>query len=129
MSLAIGVVSSSSKSMGFEDNKDNEAAERSSEETKRTEEKVQDNEEEEEEEAVDEQPAVINRTMSESSIYATEDDEDDEGKKIELGPQFTLKEQMEKDKVCLYSSSLFVLFEVLIFSLYYLLYCLFMVII
>lgn len=89
MSLAIGVVSSSSKSMGFDD-KDNETTETSShEETKRSEENV-------------DEPTGMSRTMSESSIYATEDDEDDEGKKIELGPQFTLKEQLEKDKVCLY---------------------------
>jgi len=40
------------------------------------------------------------RRMSESSIYATEEDEDDAGRKIELGPQYTLKEQFEKDKVC-----------------------------
>lgn len=39
------------------------------------------------------------RQMSESSIYATDpDEEDDEGRKIELGPQYTLKEQFEKDK-------------------------------
>ncbi|KAF3451819.1 hypothetical protein FNV43_RR07915 [Rhamnella rubrinervis] len=38
------------------------------------------------------------RTVSEASIYATEDEEDDEGKKIELGPQYTLKEHIEKDK-------------------------------
>ncbi|PON33048.1 Rho protein GDP-dissociation inhibitor [Parasponia andersonii] len=91
MSLAIGVVSSSSsKSMGFDD-KDNEAGE----ETKRREEKGL----VERENVVDEEPAGMNRTMSESSIYATEDDEDDEaGRKIVLGPQFTLKEQLEKDK-------------------------------
>ncbi|GMN36476.1 hypothetical protein TIFTF001_006047 [Ficus carica] len=92
MSLAIGVASSS-KSMGFDDNKkDNEAVEKSSvsEETKRKSEKGQDGEEEE--------PSGMSRTISESSIYATEDDEDDEAKKIELGPQFTLKEQLEKDK-------------------------------
>lgn len=45
----------------------------------------------------------IHRSASESSICATEDEEDDEGhKKIELGPQYTLKEQFEKDKVCLF---------------------------
>ncbi|KAA8515593.1 hypothetical protein F0562_018796 [Nyssa sinensis] len=39
------------------------------------------------------------RLMTEGSIYASEDDdeEDVEGK-IELGPQYTLKEQLEKDK-------------------------------
>ncbi|KAK4795169.1 hypothetical protein SAY86_013163 [Trapa natans] len=41
------------------------------------------------------------RTASESSIHATEDEEQDDGvggKKINLGPQCTLKEQIEKDK-------------------------------
>ncbi|KAJ8770518.1 hypothetical protein K2173_018009 [Erythroxylum novogranatense] len=41
---------------------------------------------------------VISRQMSEGSIYATEEEEDDEERKIELGPQYTLKEQLEKDK-------------------------------
>jgi len=44
------------------------------------------------------------RQMSESetSLYATDhEEEDDEGgsNKIQLGPQYTLKEQLEKDKV------------------------------
>ncbi|KAI4295162.1 hypothetical protein MLD38_040597 [Melastoma candidum] len=39
----------------------------------------------------------IQRTISDSSVYATEE-EDEEGKKIDLGPQYTLKEQFEKDK-------------------------------
>lgn len=44
---------------------------------------------------------MIHRSASESSIYATEDEDDDEGgvKKINLGPQCTLKEHIEKDKV------------------------------
>ncbi|KAK7851558.1 rho gdp-dissociation inhibitor 1 [Quercus suber] len=37
----------------------------------------------------------MSRQMSESSIYGTEDEEDE---KIELGPQYTIKEQFEKDK-------------------------------
>ncbi|KAJ8759749.1 hypothetical protein K2173_009850 [Erythroxylum novogranatense] len=41
---------------------------------------------------------VVTRQVSESSIYATEDEEDDEERKINLGPQYTLKEQLEKDK-------------------------------
>lgn len=41
----------------------------------------------------------LSRKMSETSICAAEDDEDEEGRKIELGPQCTLKEQLEKDKV------------------------------
>jgi len=47
----------------------------------------------------DSAPGGLVRRMSESSIYATDqEDEDDEGRKIELGPQYTLKEQFEKDK-------------------------------
>ncbi|KAJ6380584.1 hypothetical protein OIU77_029476 [Salix suchowensis] len=44
----------------------------------------------------------ISRKMSESPLYATdqeeEDDEESHERKIELGPQYTLKEQLEKDK-------------------------------
>ncbi|KAK4371563.1 hypothetical protein RND71_011038 [Anisodus tanguticus] len=41
----------------------------------------------------------VSRQMSESSMYTTEDDDEDENtNKIELGPQCTLKEQFEKDK-------------------------------
>ncbi|GAB4825258.1 Rab GDP dissociation inhibitor alpha [Ancistrocladus abbreviatus] len=40
----------------------------------------------------------LGRQMSEASLYATEEEEDDEGRNIDLGPQFTLKEQLEKDK-------------------------------
>lgn len=47
----------------------------------------------------------ISRHMSESSIAATEEDDDDVERKIDLGPQFTLKEQLEKDKVHLFFSS------------------------
>ena len=36
----------------------------------------------------------------------TEDEDDDEERKLELGPQCTLKEQLEKDKVS--SVSLFI---------------------
>lgn len=42
----------------------------------------------------------MKRVESESSLYETEDEtEDAEGNKIQLGPQCTLKEQFEKDKV------------------------------
>ncbi|KAG6639108.1 hypothetical protein I3843_10G075400 [Carya illinoinensis] len=44
------------------------------------------------------EPEGLVRGMSEVSICTTEDDEDEEGRKIELGPQYTLKEQFEKDK-------------------------------
>ncbi|XP_060185746.1 rho GDP-dissociation inhibitor 1-like [Lycium barbarum] len=42
----------------------------------------------------------VNRQMSESSIYTTHQDKDDDdaNNKIELGPLCTLKEQFEKDK-------------------------------
>ncbi|KAG6589120.1 Rho GDP-dissociation inhibitor 1, partial [Cucurbita argyrosperma subsp. sororia] len=40
----------------------------------------------------------ISSQMNEASLYATEDETDDEGSKIELGPQRTLKEELEKDK-------------------------------
>ncbi|XP_057415945.1 rho GDP-dissociation inhibitor 1-like [Lotus japonicus] len=40
----------------------------------------------------------LSRHVSESSIAITEDDDDDLERKIELGPQVTLKEQLEKDK-------------------------------
>ncbi|KAJ6304490.1 hypothetical protein OIU77_018203 [Salix suchowensis] len=43
----------------------------------------------------------ISRKMSESSLYGTdqeeEDDEETNERKIELGPQYTLKEQLEKE--------------------------------
>lgn len=41
----------------------------------------------------------MSRKMSESSICATEEEDDEDGRKIELGPQYTLKELNEKDKV------------------------------
>lgn len=41
----------------------------------------------------------IGRQMSEASVSAAEEEEDEEGSnKIQLGPQCTLKEQIEKDK-------------------------------
>lgn len=40
----------------------------------------------------------ISRKASESSLCPTEDEEDEEERKLELGPQCTLKEQFEKDK-------------------------------
>lgn len=54
------------------------------------------------EESGDEGGGTLNRYKSESSIAATEDEEDDEDRKIELGPQCTLKEQLEKDKVLIF---------------------------
>ncbi|KAK6917834.1 Rho protein GDP-dissociation inhibitor [Dillenia turbinata] len=57
----------------------------------------------EKEDKVDECETVtkIPRNMSGSSLYTTEEDDDDDEEiegKLQLGPQFTLKEQLEKDK-------------------------------
>ncbi|KAM4101676.1 hypothetical protein ACB094_05G162500 [Castanea mollissima] len=92
MSLAFGVVSSS-KSMGHEKNNEGEEHCEPSE-TKTTAKDVENAHEYEHEP----QKGGMFRQMSESSIYGTEDEEDDEGRKIEVGPQYTLKEQFEKDK-------------------------------
>ncbi|KAE8075577.1 hypothetical protein FH972_014277 [Carpinus fangiana] len=83
MSLAVGAVSSS-KNMGFDENK--EGGEKSTRET------VEANRE------ADGEGGRMSRQVSEASVYATEDEEDDEGNKLELGPQYTLKQQLEKDK-------------------------------
>lgn len=103
MSLAIGAVSSST-SMGFDEKGDGTGgAEISGKKTvAEAEENVGDT-------------GGMTRTMSEASIYATEDEEDDEGKKIQLGPQYTLKEHIEKDKVLCFSSSLFQSFVICYF--------------
>ncbi|XP_044460586.1 rho GDP-dissociation inhibitor 1-like [Mangifera indica] len=87
--LAVGVDSISSN-MGFDD-KSNESG--GGEVSGETETKTPPNEQ------VDDEPGsgAISRHMSESSIIATED-EDEEDRKIELGPQCTLKQQLEKDK-------------------------------
>lgn len=89
MSLASGVVSSS-KSMGHE--KNNEGEELCEPSKTKTTAKDVENAHEHEHES---QKGGMSRQMSESSIYGTEDEEDE---KIELGPQYTIKEQFEKDK-------------------------------
>jgi Rho GDP-dissociation inhibitor len=101
MSLEVGV-DSNTKSMGFDEKNKDEVSE-----TKATT-KTPPNEEHN----VDEpKSGGISRKMSESSLYATdqeeEDDDESHERKIELGPQYTLKEQLEKDKVCLSLSLLF----------------------
>lgn len=100
MSLAVGVVSSTStsKSMGFEENTKegvNEIGTNVVNDKVVAESEIEDDGELEE-------VNKISRMMSESSIYATdhEEDEDDVEGKLQLGPQCTLKEQFEKDKVC-----------------------------
>ncbi|XP_022973859.1 rho GDP-dissociation inhibitor 1-like [Cucurbita maxima] len=90
MSLALQIASTSKRTMGFDDN-DNDAKQDDS--TKLSDPKK----------AGDETPGVdassgLTRKMSETSICATEEDDDEEGRKIELGPQYTLKELNEKDK-------------------------------
>ncbi|XP_071726021.1 rho GDP-dissociation inhibitor 1-like [Rutidosis leptorrhynchoides] len=84
MSLAVEAVSSSSN-MILEDNIDKE-----------------NNKKEIEIEENCEEKKSIKKSGSESSLYETEDEvegeEDAEDNKIELGPQCTLKEQLEKDK-------------------------------
>lgn len=88
MSLAVGV-DSSSKNMGLDDKDKSNESEVSGETIPKT---------PPNEENVDEQSGGMSRQMSENSISVTEDEEDDEDRKIELGPQYTLKEQFEKDK-------------------------------
>jgi len=41
----------------------------------------------------------LTRHTSESSVYVTEEEEDEYGAKIQLGPMCTIKEHLEKDKV------------------------------
>ncbi|KAK7363821.1 hypothetical protein VNO77_05979 [Canavalia gladiata] len=89
MSLAIGVVSNC-KSMGF-DEKDNEGADVSEKQNVGKTVNVG-------HESGDEQGTSLSRHMSEGSIAVTEDEEEDVERKIVLGPQCTLKEQLEKDK-------------------------------
>ena len=63
----------------------------------------------------------IEKQMSEASLSATdqEDQEDEDSNKLQLGPQYTLKEQIEKDKVNIYfgQTSIFMFFCITSFSL------------
>ncbi|XP_022723963.1 rho GDP-dissociation inhibitor 1-like [Durio zibethinus] len=88
MSLAVGE-DSSSESMGFDQDggDDTEVSE-----TKPAS-KMPPNEDN-----VEEIHPGISKNASESSLCPTEEEDDDEERKIELGPQCTLKEQLEKDK-------------------------------
>lgn len=83
----VGAVSSS-KNMGFDENKEtgenSEATDHENETHKN-------------------EGEPVSRQVSEASIYATEEEEDEPGSKIQLGPQCTLKEHLEKDKVCEHS--------------------------
>ncbi|CAN1288792.1 Rho GDP-dissociation inhibitor 1 [Linum perenne] len=89
MSLAV----SSSSNMGLDDNK-SEGNEGKGEEL-----------EKHQEESGDESPEKESKHRTQSSMDGADDDdeyedEDDVTNKLELGPQYTLKEQLEKDKVC-----------------------------
>ncbi|PIN21322.1 Rho GDP-dissociation inhibitor [Handroanthus impetiginosus] len=92
MSLAVGAVSSS-KSMGFDENKGEGEEGNPVSETNKTGSSNPDPEIE------PETGGRVSRQMSESSLYTTEDEDDDDVEaKIQLGPQCTLKELSEKDK-------------------------------
>lgn len=82
MSLAVGAVSSS-RNMGFDENKEGTSGEKTTH--------VEGHDVER-----------LGRQMSDTSFYATDHDEEDEegSHRIQPGPQYTLKEQLEKDKVC-----------------------------
>lgn len=103
MFLAVGIAeSSSSKRMGFDDKnvEGKVGAAANSEGNKGI--IVGDSDPEIENETVgNNNDNRVSRQMSESSIYTTDQEEDDDetNNKIELGPQCTLKEQFEKDKV------------------------------
>lgn len=53
----------------------------------------------EEKDDASESTEVLSREASESSFYATEDDEDAH---IQLGPKFSIRDHLEKDKVFTY---------------------------
>ncbi|KAJ4975575.1 hypothetical protein NE237_000681 [Protea cynaroides] len=93
MSLAVGAVSSS-KNMGFDESKDDEEKSHVPGCSKN----LPPPSPTPTEEALFEEGERYNRQLSETSLYATEEEEEDDERKIELGPQCTLKEQLEKDK-------------------------------
>ncbi|KAL0353282.1 UNVERIFIED_CONTAM: Rho GDP-dissociation inhibitor 1 [Sesamum angustifolium] len=89
MSLAVGAVSSS-KSMGFDENKGDGKEGKPVSETGPN---------QPDPEIEPDTVAAVSRQMSENSLCTTEDEEDEDTEaKIELGPQCTLKELSEKDK-------------------------------
>ncbi|KAG8647372.1 rho GDP-dissociation inhibitor 1 [Manihot esculenta] len=90
MSLAVGAASST-KIMGLDEQSNEEVSE-----TKATEKTSPDGEEEHQHD--EPKTGGISRQMSDGSVCPTEEEEEDEERKIELGPQYTLKEQLEKDK-------------------------------
>ncbi|KAG4401415.1 hypothetical protein AAZX31_07G246600 [Glycine max] len=89
MSLDIGVVSNC-KSMGFDDDKGKDVPETQHAAGKTV--------HAHDDESGDERGTSLSRHMSEGSIAVTEDEDEDVERRIDLGPQCTLKEQLEKDK-------------------------------
>ncbi|EPS69547.1 hypothetical protein M569_05220, partial [Genlisea aurea] len=88
MSLAVGPVSSTGGT-GFDDDDNNEEGNH----------KHHPEENKSGHPDPDIEPGKVSRQMSESSLYTTEDEEDEDNEaKIQLGPQCTLKELSEKDK-------------------------------
>lgn len=83
MSLAVGAVSSSKNMGGFDE----------------------ENKEGGYHESGDEREEDIKGSGSETSFYATDQEEEDDAT-IQLGPQYTLKEQLEKDKVFFFSAQI-----------------------
>ncbi|XP_010557776.1 PREDICTED: rho GDP-dissociation inhibitor 1-like [Tarenaya hassleriana] len=92
MSVDAGAVSGS-RDMGFDEKKNKEGGSTGEETTSET--------APHHESTDDEAVGSLKREMSESSLYATEEEEEDEaalGEKLQLGPQYTIKEHLEKDK-------------------------------
>lgn len=89
MSLAVGVVSSSKSIMGFDDDKEGGGNKSP----------LHGSGSNHDPEVEPETGGRVSRQMSEGSLYATEDEEEEDiESKIQLGPQCTLKELSEKDK-------------------------------
>lgn len=89
MSLAVGIATTS-KNMGFEEKKGDGKSVSEITEKNHPDSQIQ-----------AEIGGRVTRKMSDGSPYTTEDedDDDDNESKIQLGPQCTLKELSEKDKV------------------------------
>ncbi|KAK6918771.1 Rho protein GDP-dissociation inhibitor [Dillenia turbinata] len=91
MSLAVETVSSRSKNMGFDEKtKEGEVKNEVLEKELKAKEKSQEN--------CDESGEKFGRQMRETKEEEEDDEEEEEGLNIQVGPQFSLKEQLEKDK-------------------------------
>ncbi|XP_010547230.1 PREDICTED: rho GDP-dissociation inhibitor 1-like [Tarenaya hassleriana] len=91
MSVVAGAISGS-RDMGFDEEK-SKGGGKGEENTSKT---ASSHHESTDDEAVE----SLGRQMSESSLYATEEEDDESalGEKLQLGPQYTIKEHLEKDK-------------------------------